>query len=103
VRGAIDAAARLGYRTRFVTDSTLQTNEADPPPLEAGPVLVAGRQHSGNTMLTVLLGRMPGWYAQSDESTLLEMHGLFDSMSDIEARSKALVKAIGLEDPEQAG
>jgi len=52
-------------------------------------------------MLTVLLGRMPGWYGQSDESTLLEMHGLIDAISDVEARSQALVKAIGLEDADQ--
>jgi hypothetical protein len=63
---------------------------------------VAGRQHSGNTVLSVLLGRLPGWYAQNDESTLLEMHGLIDGMQDVEAKSASMIKAIGLEDPEQA-
>ncbi len=78
------------YRTRFVTTKSPST----------APVLVAGRQHSGNTMLSVLLGRMPGWYAQSEESTLLERHGIIDQIADVPARAEALVQAIGLEDPD---
>lgn len=63
---------------------------------------MAGRQHSGNTVLSVLLSRLPGWYAQSDESTLLEMHRLIDGMRDVGARSMAMIEAVGLEDPDQA-
>ncbi|MCH2136954.1 MAG: sulfotransferase [Phycisphaerales bacterium] len=82
----------------MATSTSTQASDASTDP----PVLIAGRQHSGNTVLTVLLGRMPGWYGQSEESTLLEQHRLIDGISDLAARGRKLVEAIGLEDPDQA-
>jgi hypothetical protein len=66
-----------------------------------GPVFISGRQHSGNTVLTVVLSRLPRWYGQSEESTLLERHRLIDAMGDVQLRVAAMVKAIGLEDDTQ--
>lgn len=46
--------------------------------LACGPVFVAGRQHSGNTVMAVILGRVPGCYSQIDENGFFEQRGIID-------------------------
>ena len=64
------------------------------------PVFIAGRQHSGNTVMALLLERIPGWYVQSGENSLLELHGLIDRIEDPSEKADELFKRLSLEDPD---
>lgn len=76
--------------------------QSDPPaPADlalAGPIFVAGRQHSGNTVMAVMLGRVPGCHAQIDENAFFEMHTVIDRVRDPEERAKRVVEEMKLED-----
>lgn len=65
------------------------------------PVFIAGRQHSGNTVMAVLMRGIEGWYVQSGESVFIEIHGLLDRDRDLESRAQRICKAIKLEDHDQ--
>ena len=54
---------------------------AQPPrPEEVRPVFVLGRQHSGNTMLTTVLGRLPSMVTMRAEGTFIENWSLLDQL-----------------------
>lgn len=67
-------------------------------PLEAGPIFIAGRQHSGNTVTAVLLAGVEGCYAQVDENTFFEHRALIDRMPDRAARVARIMKLLKIED-----
>ena len=69
-------------------------NESDD---NTAPIFVSGRQHSGNTLMSVLLGRLPGVYAQVDESTLFETHEIIDREQCPDRRATLLAEVIALE------
>ena len=60
------------------------TTTKSPPP---GPVFISGRQHSGNTVLTLITGRIDGCLALEQEGLFFEHRGRLDAMKD--ARSRA--------------
>ena len=62
-----------------------------------GPLFISGRQHCGNTVMSVLIGGMPGVYAQTDESTVFEVHSLLDRVREPLKRAKQLDTLIALE------
>lgn len=66
------------------------------------PVFIAGRQHSGNTVMAVLMRGLEGWYVQSGESTFIEIHGMIDRDQNLESRAQQIYKAIKLEDRDQS-
>ena len=68
-------------------------------PSTTRPVFIAGRQHSGNTVMAVLLEGLSGWYVQSGENSMIEVHRLIDRLSDPESKSRELFE-LKFEDPE---
>ncbi len=61
------------------------------------PIFVSGRQHSGNTVTALLLGRIQGVYSQVAESVVLEQHHLLDRDRDPASRARRLTALIDLE------
>lgn len=66
-----------------------------------GPVFIAGRQHSGNTLAAMMLGRSPDCLAQIDESSFFERVDRIGALSGA-ARAEAVLDAIKLEAKEHA-
>lgn len=66
-------------------------------PLSAGPVFLSGRQHSGNTVLTLMLGRAAGCYAQIDENDFFDRQFEVDGESDPEKRLEQVMTLLRLE------
>jgi len=62
-----------------------------------GPVFVSGRQHSGNTVLTMILGRAPGCFAQTDENIFFERRALIDRIADPERRAAAVAAELRID------
>ena len=69
-------------------------------PSTTRPVFIAGRQHSGNTVMAVLLEGLSGWYVQSGENSMIEVHRLIDRLSDPDSKSRELFRRLKFEDPE---
>ncbi|MAT81436.1 MAG: hypothetical protein CMJ29_07300 [Phycisphaerae bacterium] len=74
---------------------------SDPRESSIRPVFIAGRQHSGNTVMAVLMQGLEGWYVQSGESVMIEIHGLIDRDQNPRSRAEKIIKAIKLEDTDQ--
>jgi len=62
-----------------------------------GPIFISGRQHSGNTVMAVIIGKINGVYAQVDESVLIEQHALVDRIRDPLKRAKRIFELMKLE------
>lgn len=62
-----------------------------------GPIFVAGRQHSGNTVLAVMLGRVGTCYSQIDENGFFEERVLFDRIRDPVERARRVFTSLKLE------
>src|SRR5262245_14500515 len=62
-----------------------------------GPIFVSGRQHSGNTVVAVLLGRLPGCLAQIDENSFFEHRRLVDNLPDAASRAERVFELLRLE------
>jgi len=62
-----------------------------------GPIFVSGRQHSGNTVVAVLLGRLPGCLAQIDENAFFEHRRLVDNLQDAASRAERVFELLRLE------
>ena len=62
-----------------------------------GPIFVSGRQHSGNTVVAVLLGRLPGCFAQIDENAFFEHRRLVDNLQDAASRAERVFELLRLE------
>ncbi len=95
----LDGPPSNKYSTNSMADHALGafSDGSNPRP---GPLFVSGRQHCGNTVMSVLIGRMPGIYAQTDESTVFEVHALLDRMRDPVKRACQLDQFIALESTE---
>lgn len=61
-------------------------------------IFVCGRQHSGNTVVSVLLGLVPGVYAQIDENSFFEHRSLVEKIQDPLRRAQRVHELIGIED-----
>lgn len=61
-------------------------------------VFVAGRQHSGNTLLTVLLGRIDGCFAIEEEGIFFEHQPLLAKRVDIVERGRWIASNLKLND-----
>jgi len=70
---------------------------ATSPDTSHSPIFISGRQHSGNTVTALLLGRIPGIYSQVAESVVLEQHHLLDRDRDPASRARRLTRLIDLE------
>ncbi len=67
------------------------------------PVFVAGRQHSGNTVMTVIFQRVPACYSQIDENAFFEERGLIDKVTDPKRRADEVYRTLKLEAESAAG
>ena len=68
--------------------------DSTPTPLRS-PVFIAGRQHSGNTMLAAALGRLPGVLACLEEGNYFEERAGIAALDGAE-RARAVVRRIKL-------
>lgn len=76
-----------------------QTPEAGRTELPDG-VFVCGRQHSGNTMLTALLGRMSNFVVTLDEDYFLEARPALDKLPDAIHRARWFGSHLQLRHPQ---
>lgn len=65
-------------------------------------VFVSGRQHSGNTLVTLLLGRMDGCFAIEEEGIFFEHRPLLDRQADVVARGRWIAGHLKLADAQLA-
>jgi hypothetical protein len=79
------------------TATSAATSGRAPAGTALGPVFVAGRQHSGNTVMAVMLGRAKGCYSQIDENGFFEHRGLIDRLASPEARAREVFDSLKLE------
>lgn len=70
--------------------------------MSMGPIFIAGRQHSGNTVLSVMFQRVPSCYAQIDENSTIEHLSSLDAMEG-ERRVRATHELLKIEAEGQAG
>jgi hypothetical protein len=63
----------------------------------AGPIFISGRQHSGNTVVAVLLSRVPACFAQIDENSFFEHRRIVDRVRDATARAQRVFQLMRLE------
>ena len=67
-------------------------------------VFILGRQHSGNTVLAHLLGRLPGVYARVDENSFFEVRKQIDAIRPAVERAWNVLRSLridGTEDNER--
>jgi hypothetical protein len=62
-----------------------------------GPIFISGRQHSGNTVMAVCLGKAEGCLAQIDENAFFEHRALIDRTSDPAERARKVFTRMKLE------
>lgn len=62
------------------------------------PVFISGRQHSGNTVLSAILGRVPECLAQLDENAFFEYRALVDRVKTAQERAEKVFDLLRLED-----
>jgi len=74
-----------------------ETSSSRPP---VGPLYVAGRQHSGNTVTVVVFGMAPECYAVNVEGLFFEQRGMVDRITRPEARVDRVMELLRLEEPE---
>lgn len=67
-------------------------------PVQPGPVFVSGRQHSGNTLVTLMLGRMDGCFAIEEEGIFFEHRSRLDRHADAAARGRWIAANLRLTD-----
>lgn len=63
-------------------------------------VFILGRQHSGNTVVAHLLGRLPGVHARIDESSFFELRSGIDRTPSPSGRANAVIESLRLEPSE---
>src|SRR5205085_1557433 len=68
-----------------------------PPTPSPGPIFISGRQHSGNTVMAVCLGRAPECMAQIDENAFFEYRALIDKEADPAVRARKVFERMKLE------
>ncbi|MCA9277749.1 MAG: sulfotransferase [Phycisphaeraceae bacterium] len=81
--------------------STTSTTPTPPlPALSGGPIFLSGRQHSGNTVLALMLGKARGCYAQIDENDFFERQFEVDNEHEPAQRLELMMKLLRLEHAE---
>lgn len=83
----------LGVNT---VDMTARVADGDCAP----GVFVCGRQHSGNTMLASLLGRLDGYVSTLNEEMLFECRPMLDTLPDAAARAQWVGRHLNLDQPQ---
>ncbi len=86
-------------QTKVEGPAPVQPEKATEAPSTAC-VFILGRQHSGNTVLAHLLGRLPGVYARVDENGFMEHRARIDRLTSPTARALAVIEALRLEEGE---
>lgn len=71
----------------------------DRPP--TAPVFILGRQHCGNTVTTLIVGRMPGCFAIRDEGIFFEHRARLDRLP-LDARAEWIARNMRVEEPDLA-
>lgn len=67
-----------------------------------GPVFVAGRQHSGNTLVAAIIGRSPSCWAHTNENVFIERRELIDKLPTVEARVEQVIQELRIGDTDAA-
>lgn len=67
-------------------------------PTSLGPVFVSGRQHSGNTVISLIIGRMPGCWANEEEGVFFDHRSRLDRMADPVQRAEWIASHLKLND-----
>ena len=63
-----------------------------------GPLFISGRQHSGNTVVTMIFGQVPDCFAANVEGWFFEHRGLVEKIRDPAKRARYIVDILRLED-----
>ncbi|MHC4610063.1 MAG: sulfotransferase [Planctomycetota bacterium] len=63
-----------------------------------GPVFVSGRQHSGNTVMTAVLGSLPECFAGRREGWFFEQRVMAEKLSDPDRRAAEVVRLLRIDD-----
>jgi hypothetical protein len=66
-----------------------------------GPVFVAGRQHSGNTMVAAIIGRHPGCWAHTNENVFIERRELIDKLPTSAERAERVIGELRIGDTDE--
>ncbi len=90
------AAAGAGGE-KSVEVSTAEVPWPDPG-ADIGPLLICGRQHSGNTVSSLVFFRCPFCYAQVDENAMFEHRSIIDKIADPVARAEYVHGELLIED-----
>ena len=62
------------------------------------PLFISGRQHSGNTLVAVIIGLVDGCWSQTNENVFFERRGVIDSIADDKARAFAVADEMRIDD-----
>lgn len=77
----------------------MSTNDPDPKfPKAPGPVFIAGRQHSGNSLLTMMIRQLPGCFAIVQEGTFFSNRWRGDGIADDAERARWAAESMRLDD-----
>ena len=74
------------------------TAPADDEAGSIGPLFICGRQHSGNTVATMIFGQVPDCFAANVEGWFFEHRGLVEKIRDPVKRANYVVENLRLED-----
>ena len=74
------------------------TAPVDDEPGSIGPLFISGRQHSGNTVVTMIFGQVPECFPSNVEGWFFEHRGLVEKIRDPAKRANYVVDILRLED-----
>ena len=80
-----------------LNSSSLEPRE----PHSLGPVFVSGRQHSGNTVVSLIIGRMPGCWANEEEGLFFDHRSRLDRIADPVQRAEWIASHLKLNDEQR--
>ena len=78
------------------------SKDANTDQLQIGPLFIAGRQHSGNTVTACVFERVANCLTVNVEGLFFEQRSLIDRIKDPTERAKRLVDLLKFEDEELA-
>jgi hypothetical protein len=84
------------------TQGSGASSTAATAPTTIGPLFVAGRQHSGNTVTVVIFGKVPNCYAANVEGQFFERRDLIERIKDPDRRIEAVTRSLRIEDDDLA-
>jgi len=81
----------------FPTDHAEPGDVVTPRPESTGPIFISGRQHSGNTVMSVVFRNVPDCLSQSRENLFFEKRAIIDRIADPRARARAVAAETRLD------